>query len=150
MQFTERYSPGLYLGVVGIGTLILMNSMGIHQDLQQANQLTQYRRAADLEKARLQQQTEVDQERARLARQKAQTYADNEVLDTNSFSLWGYTDNPNRPPRLDYRAMQPDLTYIIYDGAGACIGVVIDRKFYWRHSQGNNDICQRFSNDQNG
>ncbi len=143
MQFTGRYAAGIYLGVAGLGTMAAISFMSLPQDFKQAMEQTNIERSAALERTKLQQESHLEQERALLKRQRADSYANNEVLDTSSFSIWGYTDNPTVPPKLDYRAFDADSNYKIFDGTGKCIGWVISKTFYWRHSKGNADICNR-------
>ena len=143
MHLTGRYAVGIYFGIGGLAAIALIASVSVPDDVKLALHQSQIERSAALERAKLKQQTETEREQARLARQRADTYANSEVLDAATFSIWGYTDNPKIPPKLDYRAFNPTGAYKIFDGTGKCIGWVIDREFYWRHSKSNNDICNR-------
>jgi hypothetical protein len=142
MKLSGRYSFGLGAGVSGFLLLILINAFSIPDSLKQASEKDAYRTQAALEKARLQAQIGIDQEKAKLTKQRADTYAENEVQPFKSFSIWGYVDNPSKQPVIDFRAFpDPSQRVYIFDSANKCIGYVEQGGFYWKHQPGSENIC---------
>jgi hypothetical protein len=143
MKISGRYSPGLYAGVTGFLLLIGINAFSIPNSLKLSQEKDAYRSEAELEKARLNAQTEIDTERAKLQRQVADTYAENEVKSVETFSIWGYVDNPKQRPKVDFRAFpDPNQKVYIYDAANKCIGMVAQGRFYWKHAKSSQYICE--------
>ncbi len=147
MKLEGRYSPGLYAGVTGILALVLVNAFTIPSSLKQAQERDSYRNQTELEKARLSAQSELEQERAKLTKRTADTYAENEVKPVSTFSIWGYVDNPSQPPMIDFRAFpDPTQQVFIYDSANKCVGVVQNNQFFWRHALKHENICNQGQN----
>ncbi len=143
MKISGCYSPGLYAGVTGFLLLIGINAFSIPNSLKLSQEKDAYRSEAELEKARLNAQTEIDTERAKLQRQVADTYAENEVKSVETFSIWGYVDNPKQRPKVDFRAFpDPNQKVYIYDAANKCIGMVAQGRFYWKHAKSSQHICE--------
>jgi len=76
MKLSGRYSFGLSAGVSGFLLLILINAFSIPDSIQQASEKGAYHTQAELEKARLQAQISIDQYKAKLTKQRADTYLD--------------------------------------------------------------------------
>jgi hypothetical protein len=150
MRISGRYTPGLYAGVTGFLVLVGINAFTIPSSLRQADNKQAYQNLADLEKARLNAETDLEKEKARLQKRQSDAYSENQVLQVRKFAIWGYVDNEKKPPRIDFRAFpDPRQQVFIYDGSNKCIGYVAHKKFYWRHSQGNEDICN-LGDDRDG
>lgn len=140
---TGQYRPGLYTGAIALVALLGINAFAIPKSLEKADRQQQAKDAAQLKIAQLEADTQLEKERARLQKEQADAYAENETMPVNSFSIWGYVDNPEVPPQIDFRAFpDPTQQVWIYDGANRCIGFVLQGQFYWRHSKGNRKICQ--------
>jgi hypothetical protein len=143
MKISGRYSPGLYAGVTGFLLLMVINAFSCSTNLELSREKDAYRSKVELEKARLNAQSEIDTERAKLQRRVADTYAENEVKPVENFSIWGYLDNPKQRPQIDLRAFSdPNQKVYIYDAANKCIGMVNQGRFYWKHAKSSQHICE--------
>ena len=143
MKISGRYRGGLYAGVAACGFLVLIGATHIPADLLQAAQKDSLQRAASLEKEQLKAQTDIEKEELKQQRQRADVAADNEVEPTRPHLLiMGYVDNPKKFPKVDNRAFtDARKNYLVTDANGKCIGIGQNKKFRWKHSPNNQDVC---------
>jgi hypothetical protein len=137
-----KYRMGLYLNSLGLIALagIFLIETPKWLDSYEKSQIHLLR--AKEEQSRLRAEADIDQETAKLSRQRSDTYKDNQ-----SFSIWGYTDNSHYPPTIDFRAFpDPNQKVWIFDGSNSCLGYVKDRQFYWKHRQNNSSVCEELKN----
>jgi hypothetical protein len=143
MKISGRYRGGLYAGVAASGFLVLIGATNIPADLLQAAQKDELTRAAELEKEEVKAQTDIEKEELKQQRQRADVAADNEVEPTRPHLLiMGYVDNPKKFPKVDKRAFtDARQVYVVTDANGKCIGIGQNKKFRWKHSPNNQDVC---------
>ena len=145
VKTTGRYKVGLYGGIgCGILALFLQLCVSVPSDVVQYAQ----KQETELEKTRLQAETAIKTEEAKQQRKQADSYAENEVNPVETFSLWGYIDNPKKRPRIDFRAFPKNRQKVyIFDASNRCIGFVQQGKFYWKHAKSSRNVCKGINNN---
>jgi hypothetical protein len=143
MKISGRYRGGLYAGVAACGFLVFLCATNIPADLLQAAKKDELTRAIELEKETLKAQTDIEKEELKQQRQRADVAADNEVEPTRPHLLiMGYIDNPKKFPKVDKRAFtDARQVYVVTDATGKCIGIGQNKKFRWKHSPHNQNVC---------
>jgi hypothetical protein len=147
MSFTGRYRVGLYAGIFGAIAMAIIHSLSTPQSMANAQRRDDYRASVALQKERIQAEGAIERERAQQTRLNADIYRENNVRQIETLSITGYTDNPDIPPELDPRLFaDPSKKVFIFDGANACVGYWQQKNFYWRHTKGNESVCDGMKN----
>jgi hypothetical protein len=149
VKTTGRYKIGLYGGIgCGILALFLQLCVNVPSDVVQYAQKQEISQETELEKTKLQAETAIKTEVAKQQRKQADSFSLNEVNPVSTFSLWGYIDNPQKKPRIDFRAFPKNSQRVyIFDSANRCIGFVQQGKFYWKHAKSSRNVCKGINNN---
>jgi hypothetical protein len=149
VKSTGRYKVGLYGGIgCGILALFLQFCVSVPSDVVLYAQKQEITQSTELEKIQLQAETAIKIEEAKQQRKQADSFSAHEVNPVETFSLWGYIDNPKKRPKIDFRAFPKNSQKVyIFDASNRCIGFVQKGKFYWKHAKSSRHICQGINNN---
>lgn len=149
VKTTGRYKVGLYGGIgCGFLALLLQLCVRVPSDVVEYAQKQEIAQETELEKTKLQAETAIKTEVAKQQRKQADSFSENEVNPVETFSVWGYIDNPKKKPRIDFRAFPKNSQRVyIFDAANRCIGFVQKGKFYWKHAKSSRHICRGITNN---
>lgn len=149
VKTTGRYKVGLYGGIgCGVLALFLQLCVSVPSGVVQYAQKQEIAQETELEKIKLQAETAIKTEEAKQQKKQADSFSKNEVNPVDTFSIWGYIDNPKKKPRIDFRAFPKNRQKVyIFDAANRCIGFVQKGKFYWKHVKSTRNVCKGINNN---
>lgn len=136
----SRYQIPATLGLLGLLCVASPLIFKLPSQFQAFNASTELEAQTSLQQAQLRNSEQLERSRIDQRKETADRLAQAGVLPTGQkLKIRRYFDTPKRNPKPDTTGWLKDEVVFVYDAAGACIGQIRNRQWFWKHHYKN--VC---------